>query len=313
MFEQILRAIRAHDRIILHRHKNPDGDALGSQIGLKHLILENFPGKEVLMVGDPAGRYSFMEDSVMDEVADEAFRDALCVILDCSATHLISDERYTLAKTTARMDHHLFIGQIAQLEAVDSARESCCGLIAKMAKENGLKLNPLAAKSLYTGMITDSGRFRYDSVDAETLSLASFLRQQPFDTEAIYRGLYAEDLRHLQNKAKFLLKIKVSEGGVAYIYTDAREVAALDMDIFSISRGMVGTMSDLKGVDIWVNFTESDRGVLCELRSSRYNINPIAVRYGGGGHAKASGACVADRETAMNMLRDLERLQEGTN
>jgi len=63
-------------------------------------------------------------------------------------------------------------------------------------------------------------------------------------------------------------------------------------------------------VDIWVNFTESDRGVLCELRSSRYNINPIAVKYGGGGHAKASGACVPNRETAMNMLRDLERLQE---
>ena len=313
MIEQILLAIRAHDRIILHRHKNPDGDALGSQIGLKHLILENFPGKEVLMVGDSAGRYGFMEDSVMDEVPGEAFRDALCVILDCSATHLISDERYTLAKTTARMDHHLFCGQIAQLEAVDSSRESCCGLIAKMAKENGLALNPLAAKSLYTGMITDSGRFRYDSVDAETLSLASFLRQQSFDTESIYRGLYAEDLRYLQSKAKFLLKIQVSEGGVAYIYTDAQEVAALDMDIFSISRGMVGTMSDIRGVDIWVNFTESDRGVLCELRSSRYNINPIAVRYGGGGHAKASGACVADRETAMNMLRDLERLQEETN
>ena len=313
MFEQILLAIRAHDRIILHRHKNPDGDAMGSQIGLKHLILENFPGKEVLMVGDSAGRYGFMEDSVMDEVADEAFADALCIILDCSATHLISDERYSLAKTTARMDHHLFCGQIAQLEAVDSSRESCCGLIAKMAKENGLALNPLAAKSLYTGMITDSGRFRYDSVDAETLSLASFLRQQSFDTESIYRGLYAEDLRYLQSKAKFLLKIQVSEGGVAYIYTDAQEVAALDMDIFSISRGMVGTMSDIRGVDIWVNFTESDRGVLCELRSSRYNINPIAVRYGGGGHAKASGACVADRETAMNMLRDLERLQEETN
>ena len=86
MFEQILLAIRAHDRIILHRHKNPDGDALGSQIGLKHLILENFPGKEVLMVGDSAGRYGFMEDSVMDEVPGEAFADALCIILDCSAT-----------------------------------------------------------------------------------------------------------------------------------------------------------------------------------------------------------------------------------
>lgn len=310
MFESILHCFREYDRIILHRHKNPDGDALGSQIGLKHLLLENFPGKDVRMVGDGAGRYSFMEDSTMDEVPDEDFRDALCVILDCSATHLISDTRYTLAKATVRMDHHLFCGQIAQEEVVDTTRESCCGLIAKMARDHGLRLNPLAAKSLYTGMVTDSGRFRYDSVDAETHRLAAFLREQPFDTEAIYRDLYAEDLRHLRNKAKFLLKIQISRGGVAYIYTDAQEVLELDMDTFAISRGMVGTMADLRGVSIWVNFTETEQGVLCELRSNRYNINPIAVKYGGGGHAKASGACVADRDTAMNMLRDLERLQE---
>jgi phosphoesterase RecJ-like protein len=73
---------------------------------------------------------------------------------------------------------------------------------------------------------------------------------------------------------------------------------------------MVGVMSDTKGVDIWVNFTESDEGVLCELRSSRYNINPIAVKYGGGGHQKASGATVPDRETAMQMLADLQEIVE---
>ena len=81
------------------------------------------------------------------------------------------------------------------------------------------------------------------------------------------------------------------------------------MSEFSISRGMVATMADVKGVDIWVNFTESQDGVLCELRSSRFNINPIAVKYGGGGHQKASGATVPDRDTAMAMLADLDQLQ----
>jgi len=61
-------------------------------------------------------------------------------------------------------------------------------------------------------------------------------------------------------------------------------------------------------VDIWVNFTETEQGVLCELRSSKYNINPIAVKYGGGGHAKASGACVANKKIAMQMLSDLDAL-----
>ena len=69
-------------------------------------------------------------------------------------------------------------------------------------------------------------------------------------------------------------------------------------------------MGDLKGVDIWVNFTETEQDVLCELRSGKYNINPIAVRYGGGGHQKASGATVKDREEAMRMLTDLDRIME---
>ena len=82
------------------------------------------------------------------------------------------------------------------------------------------------------------------------------------------------------------------------------------LDTFTVSRAMVNTMADIRGVDIWVNFTETETGVLCELRSSRYNINPIAVKYGGGGHAKASGATVADRETAMAMLADLDEMME---
>ena len=68
MFESILKVIAAHDKIIIHRHSRPDGDALGSQIGLKHILMENFPGKEVYVVGDGAGFYGFMEDSVMDGI-----------------------------------------------------------------------------------------------------------------------------------------------------------------------------------------------------------------------------------------------------
>ena len=89
----------------------------------------------------------------------------------------------------------------------------------------------------------------------------------------------------------------------------ALSVTPLGVDVFTVSRGMVNTMGDVKGVDIWVNFTETECGVLCEIRSNRYNINPIAVKYGGGGHQKASGATVADKATAMAMLADLDALR----
>ena len=310
MFEAILEAIEAHDTVIIHRHSSPDGDALGSQVGLKHLILNNYPGKTVYAVGDPAGRYAFMADTVMDEIPDEAYENALAVILDTSGKTLISDDRYRLAPVTARIDHHLFIEQIAQLEAVDSTFESCCGLIAAMALECGWRMPPIAAQSLFTGMVTDSGRFRYDATNARTFRLASYLMEQEIDTNEIYRNLYASDLSQVQLRARFIQKIALTSQGVAYIYTTREEMAALGADLFSISRGMVGVMNDIKGVDIWVNFTEAEQGVLCELRSSRYNINPIAVKYGGGGHMRASGATLKNREEAMQMLSDLDALAE---
>ncbi len=310
MFEEIVRAIEAHDTIILHRHTTPDGDALGSQIGLKHLILENYPGKTVYTVGDAAMRYAFMADSVMDDIPDSAYKDALAIILDTSGRTLISDGRYALAKTTARIDHHLFIEQIAQIEVTDSSFESCCGLVAQMALECGWRLNLTAAQSLFTGMVTDSGRFRYDSTSERTFRLAAFLMQQPIDTAAIYRDLYVSDLEQIKLRARFVEKIRLTEKGVAYIYTTREEMKTVGTDLFSISRGMVNVMNDIKGVDIWVHFTEAEQGVLCELRSSKYNINPIAVKYGGGGHMKASGATLKDREEAMAMLADLDAMTE---
>ncbi|MBQ4552072.1 MAG: bifunctional oligoribonuclease/PAP phosphatase NrnA [Clostridia bacterium] len=308
MFESILSLIQQYNRIIIHRHTHPDGDALGSQIGLKHLILENFPGKEVYIVGDAAGRYSFMEDSVMDTPPDSAYQGALAIILDTSAKKLISDERYVLAAETARIDHHIFCETIANHEVTDTSYESCCGLITAFAQECGLRLSPLAAKSLYTGMVTDSGRFRYDSTTAQTFRLAAFLMENNIDTNEIFLNLYANDFEQMKLKAQYVLKIQFTPRNVAYIYTTLEEMDALQADTFSISRGMVSCMADIKGVDIWVNFTETPDGVLCELRSSRFNINPIAVKYGGGGHAKASGATVRDRATAMQMLSDLDAM-----
>lgn len=311
MFEQIIEKIKEYPRIIIHRHSNPDGDALGSQIGLGEIIKENFPGKEVYLVGDGARRYGFMEGSVMDEVADEMYEGALAIVLDTSAAALISDSRYTTAKESVRIDHHIFCEKICDLELTDTSYESCCGLVADLARQTGLRLNPLAAKSLYTGMVTDSGRFRYDSTGAKTHAVASFIMETPFDTSEIYRNLYADELRFIQLRARFTLKIQLTDKNVGYIYTTRAEADEYGADDFTLSRGMVNVMGEIRGVDIWVNFTESREGtVLCEIRSSKYNINQIAVKYGGGGHLKASGATLKNRGEAMALLADLNNLIE---
>ena len=94
MFNKILALIKQYNRIIIHRHKNPDGDALGSQLGLYHAIKDTYPDKEVYIVGDMTPRYAFMLTRPMDEIADELYSGALAIVLDTSAKSLISDERY---------------------------------------------------------------------------------------------------------------------------------------------------------------------------------------------------------------------------
>jgi phosphoesterase RecJ-like protein len=121
MFNKIIEAIEKYDRIIIHRHSNPDGDALGSQIGLKHILKENYPEKEIYTVGDPSKRYGFMEDSATDTITDDMYKGALAFVLDTSAKALVFDDRYSLADMSIKMDHHIFTEKFCDLELIDTS------------------------------------------------------------------------------------------------------------------------------------------------------------------------------------------------
>ena len=247
----------------------------------------------------------------MDDIPSSSYTDALAVIMDTSAAALVSDDRWSLAKRTLRFDHHLFLGRMSDIEVVDPSFESCCGILAAFAKESGLEVPNDAASAIFTGMVTDSGRFRYDAVNARTFELAAFLMQRNIDTSFIYRNLYTEELSFVKLRARFALRVKTTEHNVAYTYTTRKELLEEGIDAITATRAFVNVMGDIKGVDVWVAFAEGDEGIACELRSANRNINPIAVKYGGGGHAKASGATVNSQFIAMDMLRDLDALAEG--
>ena len=306
--KQIIDAIKKYDVIILHRHTFPDGDAIGSQVGMKYLIEENFPDKKVYITGDPAGRYSFVKGCEPQELSDELFDGALSIILDTPDVGMIADNRYEKAALSVRFDHHIFCRKWCDIELIAPDCESCCGLVTDFAVAADLKINADAANALFTGLVTDSGRFRYDSVNAATMRRAAVLYDAGADAQTVYANLYKEDLDKVKMRASFITKAKFTEHNVGYLFNTAGEVAALNVDAFTVSRGMVNVMADIKGVNIWVNFTETDKGVLCELRSSGYNINPIAVKYGGGGHAKASGATLKDFDEARKMLKELDEI-----
>lgn len=307
MYNRVLKFIREAKTIIIHRHSRPDGDALGSQIGLKEAIKATFPRKEIYMVGDMTPRYEFM--GKMDEIEDEKYKDALVFVLDTSEQSMISDERYLTGKHLIKIDHHIAKESFGDIEIVDTTYESCCGLVAFLIDRIRLKMTDYGAKSLYTGMVTDSGRFRYDSTTSKTFEIASKLLKHNFNINEIYNHLYTDTLEMVKLRAQFTMKFKLTDDNVAYIKTTQEEMKEYNVDIFSVSRNMVNTMAGIKGINIWVNFTEDiDGRVIAEIRSSKYNINNIAVKYGGGGHKAASGATLKNFEEADMMLNDLNEL-----
>ena len=309
-FSAALEEIKNFNTIILHRHSNPDGDALGSQIGLKQILQANFPAKDIYAVGDSSSRFSFMKDSQMDQIPDSLYKDALAIVLDTSSSALVSDGRYKTAKKTIFIDHHIFCEKLADLGIMDPTYESCCGLITDFARQSALEIPDSAAEALFTGLITDSGRFKFDITSARTFELAAYLKQHNFDLSQLYKDLYTVDFDYVLLKAKFTLKIKFTKNKVAYVYATKDELKALNVEAIRAARAYVNVMSDLEEVDIWAFFAEDDKEVVCELRSSEYNVNPIAVKYGGGGHAKASGVTVKDQETARKILDELDALVE---
>ncbi len=308
-YREALGLIEEYDSIIIHRHSKPDGDALGSQKGLKEIIRLNWPDKKVYMVGDNPGRYSFIAEEGMDEVDDSVFSSSLSILLDMSTPSLVSDTRWTGAEARLRFDHHLFIGKMCEVEVIDEKSESCAGLVAAWAIELGLRMNADAARALFTGIVTDSGRFLYDTVSPKTYATVSELVKYGFDQCEVYGNLYSEDFSALKRKAYYLNRIQLGKNGVAWTYSTLDDVKKMQATAFSVSRGLVNTMANIKGVGIWVSFTEDEEGrILCELRSSGKDINRVAVKYGGGGHLKASGAQLGTKEEALSMLRDLEEL-----
>ena len=307
-YQDVYNIIKDYNVIIIHRHARPDGDALGSQIGLKEAIKATFPEKEVYVVGDYSSRYSFIGE--LDEIADEKYNNALAILLDSSDSSLLSDTRYKMASKLVKFDHHIFKEKYADLEIIDNSFESCCGLLADFVFETGMKLTVKGARALFTGLVTDSGRFRYDSTNSKTFYIASKLYEYDFDVNEIYNNLYIEDLEVVKLRAKFVMKFQVTECNVAYIKTTKEEVKELGVDIFTISRGMVNTMSGIRGIDIWVNFTEDEENncIITEIRSSKYVVVDIATKYGGGGHPKACGCSIASFEIADQLLNDLDEI-----
>lgn len=308
--KKILDKIKQYDRIIITRHFRPDGDAIGSTKGLAGILKLSFPQKEVYVLNEDSSQYlAFLggEDAPID---DEKYADALVIVCDTATTDRISNKKYALGKELIKIDHHIDVKPYSDLSWVDEERSSLCEMIADfwLTFEDELKIDEEAATCIFTGMVTDSGRFKFSSVDGDTMRRAAALLDVGINTEWIYSNLNLDDFDVFKFEAYVYKKMKISKNGVAYIYVDKAMQKKFKLTNEQASN-VVSYLDGIKGAIVWLAFIQNASGsIRVRLRSRFVTINALAEKYGGGGHDKASGATVHSKKEMKQMLSDADEL-----
>ena len=310
IMNDIFAKIKEYDRIMIFRHVRNDGDCVGATKGLKAILQLTWPEKEIYLIDQETAAYLAFMGPEDPEVDEDIYRSALGIVLDTASEARISNKRYKLCKELIKIDHHIPLENYGDLAWVEEERSSCCEMIVHFYDtfKEELKIDSDAATYLYTGMVTDSGRFKYDGVSGDTMRCAGILLEVGVDTNTLFARLYLEAFEYLKFKAEIYRRMQITPNGIAYIYIDKAMQQEFNLTLEQAS-ACVGTLDSIRGCICWMVFIENgdeEHSIRVRLRSRFVHINPIAEKYHGGGHACASGATVYSMEEMESLLADAD-------
>ena len=218
--QAILNKIKEYQTIFIFRHIRNDGDCVGASKGLKAILQASFPEKKFYLIDEDLSEYLAFLGGEDEPVADEVYTDALGIVVDTATSNRISNKKFTLCKEIIKIDHHIPVENYGVLNWVEEHRSSACEMMVDFYNtfRDELVLTKEAALYLYTGMVTDSGRFRYESVNGETMRCAGILLDQGIDTETLFANLYLDEYYFLKFKAHVYENMNITENGVAYVH-----------------------------------------------------------------------------------------------
>jgi bifunctional oligoribonuclease and PAP phosphatase NrnA len=312
-YQDILNAIKKYPKIVVFRHIIPDFDALGTQLGVATWIKDNFPKKEVKVVGEDHPSFTPRLYPKMQKVTNKFFdKKTLCLVVDTANMERIDDPRYKLGGMIIKVDHHPNVNPYGDICLVETDTCAASELFMKMIVSFGprYKLTKKAATYFYSGIAGDSGRFMYKSTTPQTFEMAKRLLETGINAhDDVYLKMYEKTLDDLKITAYLLNHYHVSPNGVAYYVLTYQEQKDLDM-LAKQGKDNVNLFSNIKDVHIWCSISEDieDKVWRVSIRSKKVTINHIAQKYAGGGHAQASGCKLNSIDELPQFIADLDKL-----
>ena len=306
MFEAIISKIEQYDSIVIFGHLNPDGDCYGSQIALRNILKAKYPNKSVYAVGSGLKKF-FDILGEMDIVSDEIIASSLAIVLDSNDLGRLEDQRVHKALDFAKIDHHIDTFTFHEgPEVIDDTATSTCELIYLFAKENNLEIDLISASALYLGMMTDTGRFQFANNFVKMFDIVTNLCKLGVDPVLLNKTNNLVPEKTLSIKAFIYTHSVIRNDGIIYALATKKERDELGVTSAQIC-GNTSLLSYVVDHPIWFVASETDNGGMqVEIRSSTFNVQEIAVHFGGGGHTYAAGFTAKHfGEELLNELLDL--------
>lgn len=295
--EDLIRKIRSANRFVLTSHENPDGDAVGSAIGLARLLHRQGKGALIWLKDEPPRIYRAMPGSDRIHVGEEppaGFPDKFdsAIALECPSLDRSGLEQALEGLSVLNIDHHLGNQLYGKVNWVDSSAPAVGEMIFRLAKAMHIELDADTATCLYLTLVTDTGGFRFPNATAEAFEAAAALVREGARPERVADWIYeSRPEGALRLLAEMLSTLELHHGGRV-------ATARLDLDMFERagaepgdSEGLVDYPRSIAGVEAVALLRELEGGgVKVSLRSrGDADVEAIASRHDGGGHRNAAG------------------------
>ncbi len=307
LFKEAFEKIQNASNIVLVSHINPDGDALGSELGM-YALLKN-AGKKVTVfnVTKPLPQYlDFLPNfNKVTNVLPKNYD--LLISFDCGSFDRLGIEK----KETflINFDHHISNTNYGDINIIDAKAASTSQVVYNFCKANGMETDKNAAVCLYTALVTDTGSFQYESVNDKVFEMAAEMVKCGVKPDFVSKMLFQRDrLSRLRLLAKSYETIEMCCEGEAVFAEVTKEMMEITGAIKDDTDTIVNSIRAIARVEVAVMLREDDEGIKVSLRSKNYaDVSKIAVKYGGGGHIRAAGATIKDEfdfEKVKKMLKD---------
>jgi len=298
--EAVVEALRSGERFLVVTHENPDGDALGSMLGMT-LGLRSL-GKDVVMYltgdGPLPGEFGFLPlaEVVREPPAD--VEDRVLLAVDCANERRVGPDSSAVrrAKLVIDVDHHHDNNRFGSVNFIVADASSTAEIVRDLLAELDVSLSPDIAEALYVGLVTDTGRFQYANTSPKALRLAAELVEAGADVHGIFQHVYETvQFAKLKLLARALERAQLYEGGRLLVsYLERGDFAAVGA-VEPYSEGIIDYLRQAEGAELVALIREppTDGGPThrISLRSSKdeVDVSAIARQMGGGGHRQAAG------------------------